>query len=886
MPALLPGRQNQERNWVYVGSARNVNSNNSTTRTSQTKLLFNEAIPVSVVNRATRAGPPAPIVIERLLPRPEMRESPDSLRSSRSFTVLSEERLQAAVRLARRDLRRRHLGSLAKTSPKHLQEASVFETSDAELLQELVAAPGKQESNMAKSKERKAPIGAKQRVSQKNPSSLMPGVGRSPPTRDPGLRQVEGGKPGHLSNEIRKLQNELETYIRKVEELANRGEILEESLEPEEQIKLEVRRQKQALRSARIIYVLQRQVKEIQYDIEKLKGEKMWETKKSVAVGRLAAAHRGALRALQVVIHQLSDQPHGKVPPHYKALGQLIRQLSLCSAKLEVDQGSAVPEAALDILQKLEILDSALSKHETLEKLQAQTRPPRRRSPHLSASPATGPHSLSMLAAPGLYRPANPRGFVRGGRKAVLQKLKPASHQPLVAGVHNVGQQRELQRLPQPNTNHQSRRHPGRKADVMKIRDAGFRQPTVSSQLRVSQLPQREKSVPWMPTSPRSPPQQQAPQRWRPEPRCLFSPVKPPPSPPGEQQAGRQSEAERRVSGATQRAAPKEATRTSYQEKMTTQLSEEEAPLIQRLRSEVVFQNQWTEEAEQGAREGSHRLSGETQEGVVKNKPDRSRRIRLPEHADELAAGDHVRLVEHQEEDLLKDTAPNAWAVNTGMGDMTWRGLQASTLESMLLRMEEIQREEEVVRRRFASIAYSDPLYWDRSKTTGSQPHAPGSRPASPQPIRLTRPALKQTAAADIILEKPIEAGFLFESSPTEDQTQDQHPPTNKVLPNDRAERSRTVLSVPGSTLKNIRHYKEDYNAYLGAVSRGAIDSFNPWAAADSVAAELLSEALADVAKEFQDVVEEYAEAVFTSEFLRPVHSVPASAEAVAGRNQ
>ncbi|XP_054901700.1 protein moonraker isoform X2 [Poeciliopsis prolifica] len=879
MPVLLPGLQNQERNWVYVGSARNVNINDSTTRTPQTKLLFNEAIPVSVVNRATRVGPPAPIVIERLLPRPEMRESPDSLRS---FSVLSEERLQAAVKLAKRDLRRRNLGSLAKTSPKHLQEASVFETSDAELLRELAAAPGKQEFNIPRLKEKKAPISAKQRVSQKNPSSLMPAVGQSPPTRDLGLRQMEGGKPGHLSNEIRKLQNELEKYIRKVEELADRGEKLEESLEPEEQIKLEIRRQKQAARSARIIYVLQRQVKEIQDDIEKLKREKMWETKKSVAVGRLAAAHRGALRALQVIIHQLSDRPHSKVPPHFKELGQLIRQLSLCSVKVEVDQGSAVPETALDILQKLEILDSALSKHEALEKLQAQTRPPRRTSPHRSTSPATGPHGLSMLARP--HRPANPRGSVRGGRKVVLQKLKPVSLQPLVAGVHNVGQQRELQRLPQPNTNQQSRRHPGkRKADVMKIRDAGFRQPTVSSQLRVSQLPQREKSVPWIPTSPRSPPQQQTPQRWRPEPRCLFSPVKPPPSPPGEQQAERQSEPEPRVSAATQPAAPKEATRTSYQEKMTTQLSDEEAPRIQRLRSEVVFQNQWTEEAEQGARADGRRLSGETlQEGVAKNKPERSRRIRLPAHADEMAAGDHLRLVEHQEEDLLKD----AWAVNMGMRDMSWRGLQASTLESMLLRMEEIQREEEVVRRRFASIAYSDPLYWDRSRATGSQPHAPGSRPASPQPIRLTRPALKQTAAADIILEKPIEAGFLFESSPTEVQTQDQHLPTNKILPNDRAERSRTVLSVPGNTLKNIRQYKEDYNSYLGAASPGPIDSFNPWAAADSVAAELLSEALADVAKEFQDVVEEYAEAVFTSEFLQPVHSVPPSAPAVAGRNQ
>lgn len=75
---------------------------------------------------------------------------------------------------------------------------------------------------MATSKEKKAPIGAKERVSQKKPS-LMPSVGQSPPTRDPGLRQMGGGKPGHLSSEIRKLQNELETYIRKVEELANRG---------------------------------------------------------------------------------------------------------------------------------------------------------------------------------------------------------------------------------------------------------------------------------------------------------------------------------------------------------------------------------------------------------------------------------------------------------------------------------------------------------------------------------------------------------------------------------------------------------------------------------------------------------------------------------------
>lgn len=52
-----------------------------------------------------------------------------------------------------------------------------------------------------------------------------------------------------------------------------------------------------------------------------------------------------------------------------------------------------------------------------------------------------------------------------------------------------------------------------------------------------------------------------------------------------------------------------------------------------------------------------------------------------------------------------------------------------------------------------------------------------------------------------------------------------------------------------------------------------------------SLAEELLSEALADVAAEFQDVVEEYAEAVFTSEFLQPIQSPPASAAALVSQS-
>lgn len=41
------------------------------------------------------------------------------------------------------------------------------------------------------------------------------------------------------------------------------------------------------------------------------------------------------------------------------------------------------------------------------------------------------------------------------------------------------------------------------------------------------------------------------------------------------------------------------------------------------------------------------------------------------------------------------------------------------------------------------------------------------------------------------------------------------------------------VISVPGSMLRGIRQYREDYEAYLRAVAHEAVGSFDPWAVAD-----------------------------------------------------
>uniref|UniRef100_A0A8C2XFC4 Uncharacterized protein n=1 Tax=Cyclopterus lumpus TaxID=8103 RepID=A0A8C2XFC4_CYCLU len=181
------------------------------------QLLFHEAFPASTSNRATHVCPPTPIVIERLLPPSEEREKVESTRSSISFTTLSEERLGAAVRLAKRDLRRRRFESLTKSPAKPSQEASFNETSDVELLQT--------KSKTSSPKKNSTRSGAKLSANtpQKRPICLMPRIGRSPPTRDLAPRQFEGGRHAPLSQEIGKLQNELELYIQKVEALSNRG---------------------------------------------------------------------------------------------------------------------------------------------------------------------------------------------------------------------------------------------------------------------------------------------------------------------------------------------------------------------------------------------------------------------------------------------------------------------------------------------------------------------------------------------------------------------------------------------------------------------------------------------------------------------------------------
>ncbi|XP_048836218.1 protein moonraker isoform X1 [Brienomyrus brachyistius] len=850
-----PGR------WGTSGSAQSRNG-----APIQTQLLFNRSIPACAFNRVTQAGPPPPIVIEKLAPPKQ--DVGDITSGSLRFSVLSEERLRAAVRLAKRDLRRlhrepAHCASLWRQpeqqaegchGPKHQQCLAKPQCH----LQDGAASTGKEKAAVLKEKVTQSGT----RVLVYTPQKIPLSPGQSPPTRDPGLQSREP----QLSREIRRLQKELSTYIQRIEQLFDRGVAVKEEVEPEDARRAETRRQEQAVRSARIIYVLKQQVKEIQEDLEKLCSQKIKHSKKSRAMDRLAAAHRGAVRAIQAFVTQLSDQSESGLPTHYKELGQLIRQLSLCSAKIEARQGSAVPETAIDILQKLEVLDSALSRQEKLVRNSS--------CPGGHMAPNASRHSGSPPRRP--HKPTVPRK-ARRDRKGPASRLQngeppnPVRQQVLKAGLERLirvgrlgeqqaGQGEEPRAPPRPKgvlLPEKSQSGPSR--------TGGFQQPTVSSRLKVSQPPQKGGTIPWIPTSPHaSPPRRTV--RNSLEPRCLFS-ESPAASGPMGQGVVLEEGATLQEPGLgpnEMRQAQAEALRQALLDRETTRrlrelqrLSAEEAEC--KRRAEVPSPARQAETVELELTCKPQPPSGAAvQDGGSGGSQGTSLQQLLSERAVGQVATSADLLSDAILDDLLEDTAQVLWAVE--LGREAEGRLQAPTLESMLIRMEEMERDEEAVRRRFTHVSYSDSRLWEMEQDAASHRVASGSGPKSPEPIRLTKAALKQQPTADILLGRPVETSPLPEPSVTDDPPAETWPSRTGAA---------AVLFLPPAAQRSLLGYWERHEAYLRLVSHEAVGSFDPWALADSLADELLDEALTEVAGEFQDACEEYAEAMFTSEFLQ-----------------
>ncbi|XP_064650803.1 protein moonraker-like [Lineus longissimus] len=345
----------------------------------QNQLQFNLDVPPTLSHLAVRYRKPEAIVVEKLGGKSEKRR-PNFVEHavpSFQFSAVSEDKLSMAIQLARRDLRKKRIddeeqqieeearelekskkktprgkGSKVKSKPKDVKSRfREVERNQNPKAKEVQTDSHRRDKKPKQKKPVFLPSGG---VILKATDLLLPDRSDSPPTRDTDdyLTPAPMSQDERNAKEIKRLRQELGNYVKQIkhmEQSARTGspsvEIQKEFEQPEEKKKRKVRNEERATRSARMLYVLQQQVREIQEELSKLEPGKSGGVKKTQTINRLAAAHRGAVRALQTFINHLpeSDIRQG-LPRIYHELTLLIRQLSECCSQLQIGGETGVPD--------------------------------------------------------------------------------------------------------------------------------------------------------------------------------------------------------------------------------------------------------------------------------------------------------------------------------------------------------------------------------------------------------------------------------------------------------------------------------------------------------------------------------------------------------------
>ncbi|XP_070417078.1 protein moonraker isoform X10 [Equus przewalskii] len=708
---------------------------------------------------------------------------------------------------------------------------------------------------------------------------------------------------------------------------------MEGTLDPDEERRIRVRRQEQAVCFARMLYVLQQQVKEIQEELDKLSPHKIKHTKKSWAVSRLAAAHRGAIRALQMFVTQFTDRGEHPVPARCRELGSLIRQLSLCSAKMDAD--SFVPDVVIDILRQIEALESLLEKKLSPKKAkkcftEIGSRFPVGSQRTLERWPSTSPKSERRPFVAKEIIPQETRQPSLA-KKLLADKYQPERELPVTQRLESELDVLDADVLPEeaPSILNQNagfreetlalgRRRaakskpvteavPGRRKEALaparlqqglhkaeKSRStqahskSRLQRTTVSSRLKMNQQPVKDHRAPWIPPHPTSPPA---------SPKCAaWRKVKSSPKDAAKEQSLQQEDTqeERQLRGAVEHEAARSrhtwsdsfvlSARLAWLDAETSkrlkELEELKAKEMDKMQKQSDSATQLADKVEKAVLERLKPLLVKAQrvnssleaDTHLKDQPSVDAATAQP--AEEAAAVDSEPSSNHLLGHFLEDSAHELWAMThskileSEASDTLGDSKDGPCLETMMLRMEEMEKYQETVRQRYNKIVYSDPHLWMQKEKNDQKIPAVTERPLSPHPIRITKTAARKDPEVNIVLERPWNANSLDESVGTEEKSEKREAPLLSLSEGAQQKEGRAALLVPPSMRHSIGDYCSRFERYLRMISHEAVGSFNPWLLAESFSEELVDEALGAVAAELQDMCEDYAEAVFTSEFL------------------
>ncbi|XP_072737954.1 protein moonraker isoform X3 [Ciconia boyciana] len=754
----------------------------------QTQLQFNRNVPAVPENLALRFSNPHPIIIEKLKASNDQRnlagsEDP-SIRNSGMFSVVSEERLKLAIQLAKRDIKRRHLEEQVKqqvfgeavnkpllAQKSQQQKTEVFESPENKNALKSQARLKYQQKLGQPSKVETTTSGAKVYLYTPNEGRLVPAVLDSPPTHDigPDPKPNVNKKEDENMQEVRRLQKELRSYVQKIEELTKKGRE-RKILDPDKKQQVCTRRQKQAAQSARMLYMLQQQVKEIQDDLEKLSPHKIKHTKKDL--NSLLEKKQTPKKVKKCISASQGKSPRNtETFPARKRLTSPKGENKPLILKGQYGQEPRKPPAARSLLTAVQKANSCA--HTLHNKFREENDSP---TPERNATLQGSTDALVRA------RTVKKDPILDSGPLKKKSVLLPAKSQGMLKSLKS--------RQVQPQRKH-----------------ARFQETTIAFQLKENKRFVKESRMPCVPPNPTSPP---------------VSPKR---------LAWLEAETSRRV-------------------KALTDLSRGETKKIQKLRSQSASPTQYADKVEKAVRERLEPLLDRTQQ---------------------VAANADI-LSEKVLDDLLEDTARELWSMEQHERVQTEALPMADThsLESMLQRMEEIERYQEAVRRRFTQVVYSDSEFWAQQDKMKQQIASIAKRPTSPHPIQITKLIGRTEPEMDILFEKLFDGNDIDENKEAEEKLQTGNDVLQPLTWNSLQKECHVSLSVPKHMLQSILDYNSRYKHHLKLISHEAVGSFNPWQIAESLAEQLTEEALCDVAAELQDVCEDYAEAVFTSEFLQP----------------
>ncbi|KAF1413870.1 Protein moonraker, partial [Spheniscus magellanicus] len=188
-------------------------------------------------------------------------------------------------------------------------------------------------------------------------------------------------------------------------------------------------------------------------------------------------------------------------------------------------------------------------------------------------------------------------------------------------------------------------------------------------------------------------------------------------------------------------------------------------------------------------------------------------------------------LTEKLLDDLLEDTAQELWSMEQHERLQAEALPMADThsLESMLQRMEEIERYQEAVRRRFTQIVYSDSEFWVQEDKMEQQIASIAKRPTSPHPIQITKSIGHTEPEMDILFEKLFDGNDIDENKESEENLRTGNYILQPLTGNSLQKECYVSLCVPKHMLQSILDYNSRYKHHLKLISHEAIGSFNPW---------------------------------------------------------